>query len=102
MERLVSITPPDTTIRLGRRFSTAGRSPYDDVVWEHRDARLTDFRTGSVAFEQTGVEFPSDWSVTASNIVTQKYFRGQLGTERRERSLRQVIDRVVELIRKTI
>ena len=91
----MSITPPDTTIRLGRRFSTAGRSPYDDVVWEHRDARLTDFRTGSVAFEQTGVEFPSDWSVTASNIVTQKYVRGQLGTERRERSLRQVIDRVV-------
>ncbi len=91
----MSLTPPDTTVRLVRRFSTEGRSPYDEVAWDRRDARLTDFRTGEVAFEQTGVEFPATWSVTASNIVTQKYFRGQLGTERRERSLRQVIDRVV-------
>ena len=91
----MSITPPDTNVRLGRRFSTAGRSPYDEVTWDLRDARLTDFRTGQVAFEQTGVEFPTSWSVTASNIVTQKYFRGPLGTDRRERSLRQVIDRVV-------
>ncbi len=91
----MSITPPDTNVRLGRRFSTAGRSPYDEVAWDLRDARLTDFRTGRVAFEQTGVEFPTSWSVTASNIVTQKYFRGPLGTDRRERSLRQVIDRVV-------
>ena len=91
----MSTTPTDTTIQLGRRFSTAARSPYDDVAWERRDARLTDYRTGAVAFEQTGVEFPSEWSVTASNIVAQKYFRGQLGTERREWSLRQVIDRVV-------
>ncbi|UDY36806.1 vitamin B12-dependent ribonucleotide reductase [Dermatobacter hominis] len=91
----MSLTPPDTNVRLGRRFSTAGRSPYDEVAWDRRDARLTDFRTGAVAFEQTGVEFPSSWSVTASNIVTQKYFRGPLGTDRRERSLRQVIDRVV-------
>jgi len=90
----VSVTP-STAVRLDRRFSTPGRSPFDEVEWDRRDARLTDFRTGEVAFEQTGVEFPVDWSVTASNIVTQKYFRGQLGTDRRERSLRQVIDRVV-------
>jgi ribonucleoside-diphosphate reductase alpha chain len=91
----VSLTPPDTNVRLGRRFSTPGRSPYDEVTWDVRDARLTDHRTGEIAFEQTGVEFPSSWSVTASNIVAQKYFRGPLGTDRRERSLRQVIDRVV-------
>ncbi|HNH39752.1 MAG TPA: ribonucleoside-diphosphate reductase, partial [Microthrixaceae bacterium] len=91
----MSITPPDTTIRLTRRFSTPGRSPYDEVAWDLRDARLTDFRSGEVVFEQTRVEFPADWSVTASNIVAQKYFRGQMGSGRRERSLRQVIDRVV-------
>lgn len=91
----MSITPPETDTRLARRFSTPGISPFDQVEWDLRDARLTDHRTGDVVFEQTGVEFPSDWSLTASNIVTQKYFRGQLGTDQRERSLRQVIDRVV-------
>ncbi len=94
----MSLTPPDTVSRLPRRFTTAGRSPYDDVEWELRDARLTNHVDGSVAFEQVGVEFPVGWSVTASNIVAQKYFRGPLGTPRRERSLRQVIDRVVGTI----
>ena len=94
----MTVTPEETVHRLRRHFSTSGRSPYDEVSWELRDARLTDHRDGSVAFEQVGVEFPADWSVTASNIVTQKYFRGPLGTPRRERSLRQVIDRVVGAI----
>ncbi len=94
----MTLMPEEITHRLGRRFTTAGSSPYDDVAWELRDARLTDHRDGSIAFEQVGVEFPADWSVTASNIVAQKYFRGQLGTSRRERSLRQVIDRVVDTI----
>jgi ribonucleoside-diphosphate reductase alpha chain len=91
----VTVMPEETVHGLTRRFTTRGRSPYDDVAWEQRDARLTDHRDGSVAFEQTGVEFPVDWSVTAANIVAQKYFRGPLGTPRREHSLRQVIDRVV-------
>lgn len=90
---------PDQPVRaLARHFSTEGVSPYDEVKWERRDARLVDHRDGHVAFEQTGVEFPAEWSVTASNIVTQKYFRGPLGTPRRESSLRQVIDRVVSTI----
>ena len=84
--------------RIQRRHTIAGRSPYDDLVWERRDARLVDHRDGSVAFEQVGVEFPRDWSITASNIVTQKYFRGPLGSPGRERSLRQVVDRVVGAI----
>ena len=83
---------------LTRRFTSPGRSPYDEVRWEQRDARLVDHRDGSVAFEQLGVEFPESWSVTASNIVAQKYFRGHLDTPERERSLRQVIDRVVGTI----
>ncbi|HEC10174.1 MAG TPA: ribonucleoside-diphosphate reductase, partial [Acidimicrobiales bacterium] len=83
---------------LARHFTTEGVDPYDEIRWERRDARLTNFRDGSVAFEQTGVEFPADWSLNASNIVTQKYFRGTLGTPERETSLRQVIDRVVDTI----
>jgi ribonucleoside-diphosphate reductase alpha chain len=83
--------------RLGvqRHFTEPGTDPFDTVVWERRDARLTDHRDGTIAFEQTGVEFPAAWSVTASNIVAQKYFRGQLGSPQRESSLRQLISRVV-------
>ena len=90
--------PTAGTPVLTRRFTSPGRSPYDEVRWEQRDARLVDHRDGSVAFEQLGVEFPESWSVTASNIVAQKYFRGHLDTPERERSLRQVIDRVVGTI----
>ena len=92
------LTPPTTLRRLPRHFTSPGVSPYDSVRWETRDARLIDHRDGSVAFEQVGVEFPVDWSVNASNIVTQKYFRGPQGSSHREQSLRQVIDRVVGTI----
>src|SRR5690606_25569330 len=63
-----------------------------------RDARITNFQDGSVAFEQLGVEFPTTWSVNATNIVAQKYFRGTPGTAERETSLRQVIDRGADTI----
>ncbi len=94
----MSTTEDQRTERLGRHFTSAGVPVFDQIEWTRRDARLVDHRDGSVAFEQTGVEFPVSWSATASNIVTQKYFRGQLGTDRRETSLRQVIDRVVGTI----
>ena len=81
-----------------RHFTRAGTNPYDQLEWGLRDARIVDHRDGSVAFEQLDVEFPLSWSVTASNIVSQKYFRGHLGSEGRERSLRSVIDRVVSTI----
>jgi len=65
------------------------------VTWERRDVVLTNWRDGSVNFEQRGVEFPDFWSANATNIVTTKYFRGAVGTPARESSLRQLIDRVV-------
>jgi len=85
-------------IGLRRHFTTGGNHPYDDVPWERRDARITDYRDGSVAFEQRNVEVPSTWSVNATNILSQKYFRGTLGTAERETSLKQVVDRVVDTI----
>jgi ribonucleoside-diphosphate reductase alpha chain len=88
----------DGTIGLGRLFTSAGVDPYDEIVWERRDARLTNWLDGSVAFEQLGVEFPVTWSLNATNIVTQKYFRGTLGTPEREWSLKQVVDRIVDTI----
>ncbi len=86
-----------TRIGLGRYHSRVGTHPYDEVAWHRRDARITG-ADGEVAFEQTNVEFPVEWSVNAGNIVTQKYFRGGLGTPERETSLRQVIDRVVDTL----
>jgi ribonucleoside-diphosphate reductase alpha chain len=79
-----------------RRIHTReGVHPYDDITWERRDVVMTNWRDGSVNFEQKGVEFPDFWSVNAANIVTTKYFRGAVGTPQREWSLKQLIDRVV-------
>ncbi|MGQ0626235.1 MAG: hypothetical protein ACT4PP_16510, partial [Sporichthyaceae bacterium] len=63
-------------LRMERIFTTAGVHPYDEVNWERRDVVMTNWRDGSVIFDQKGVEFPSSWSVNAANIVTTKYFRG--------------------------
>ena len=72
--------------------------PYDTVEWERRDARIPNYKDGTDAFFQAGVEFPTTWSQNATNIVAQKYFRGTLGMAERESSLRQVIDRVADTI----
>jgi ribonucleoside-diphosphate reductase alpha chain len=82
-------------LTMERLYTTAGQHPYDDVTWERRDVVQNNWKTGEVVFEQQGVEFPDFWSVNASTIVTTKYFRGAVGTESREWSLKQLIDRVV-------
>jgi ribonucleoside-diphosphate reductase alpha chain len=94
----MAIAPEQAGIGIRRHFTTAGVHPYDTVQWERRDARITNFRDGTVAFEQLGVEFPTTWSLNATNIVAQKYFRGHLGSPEREWSLKQVVDRVVDTI----
>ena len=76
----MSLAPERTGIGITRHFTTAGLHPYDEVVWERRDSRITNWKDGSVAFEQVDVEFPVTWSLNATNIVAQKYFRGTLGT----------------------
>jgi ribonucleoside-diphosphate reductase alpha chain len=82
------------TIR--RKFTSPGVHPFDAVEWELRDARIG--HGGKVAFEQPGVEFPRAWSQNATNIVAQKYFRGQLDSPSRERSVKQMIARVAGTI----
>src|ERR687898_289404 len=82
-------------LKVERVWTTEGVHPYDEVAWERRDVVMTNWRDGSINFEQRGVEFPDSWSVNAANIVTTKYFRGAVGTPQREHSLRQLIDRVV-------
>jgi ribonucleoside-diphosphate reductase alpha chain len=83
-------------IAVERRFSTPGVHPFDQVEWEIRDAVIGD--PENPAFEQRGVEFPKSWSQNATNIVAQKYFRGKLGSERRESSVKQMISRVAGTI----
>ena len=94
----MSLAPDRLSIGIRRQFTSPGVHPYDSVVWERRDARISNWKDGSVAFEQRDVEIPASWSLNATNIVAQKYFRGTLGTPERETSLRQVIDRVADTI----
>jgi ribonucleoside-diphosphate reductase alpha chain len=79
-----------------RYFTTPGTHPFDAVEWEQRDARIG--HGDKVSFEQRDVEFPKSWSQNATNIVAQKYFRGQLGSPARERSVKQMIGRVARTI----
>jgi ribonucleoside-diphosphate reductase alpha chain len=89
-------TPAGAGLAVGRFFTTPGVHPFETVEWELRDAHIG--HGGNVAFEQIGVEFPRSWSQNATNIVAQKYFRGQLGTAEREHSVRQMIARVAGTI----
>ena len=82
-------------LKIERIYTNEGVHPYDEVKWERRDVVQQNWKTGETVFEQRGVEYPDTWSVNASTIVTTKYFRGALGAENREWSLKQVIDRVV-------
>jgi ribonucleoside-diphosphate reductase alpha chain len=79
-----------------RFFTSPGTHPFDAVEWELREARIG--HGDRVAFEQSGVEFPKSWSQNATNIVAQKYFRGQLGNPAREHSVKQMIARVAGTI----
>ena len=97
-EWTMAITGERTEIGLRRFFTDGLTHPYDAITWERRDSRISDYRTGEVAFEQLGVEVPASWSMNATNILAQKYFRGTVGETNREVSLRQVIDRVVDTI----
>ncbi len=78
----MAIAPQRTGIGIRRHFTTEGVHPYDEVRWERRDARITNYRDGTVAFEQLGVEVPEGWSLNATNILAQKYFRGTPGHPR--------------------
>jgi ribonucleoside-diphosphate reductase alpha chain len=84
-------------LRFERFHTTPGVSPYDTVEWEMRDAVISNEK-GEKVFEQRGVEMPKSWSQTATNVVVSKYFRGHLGSPERERSVRQLIGRVVDTI----
>src|SRR5579872_7387320 len=86
-------------LRFGRFFTPAGSHAYDLVEWERRTAAITGEK-GQVIFEQKDVEVPRSWSQLAINVVAQKYFRGAPGSPERETSVRQIVDRVVDTLKR--
>jgi ribonucleoside-diphosphate reductase alpha chain len=96
-EQLANTVVEDgASLGVRRFFTIPGRDPFDEIEWETRDA-LIPGKDGP-AFEQKDVEFPKFWSQTATNIVAQKYFRGRMSSPERERSVKQMIGRVVDTI----
>jgi ribonucleoside-diphosphate reductase alpha chain len=93
----VNSAAPGRGLALERFFTTAGVDPYSQVEWDLRSAVISG-EDGRIVFEQKDVEVPRAWSQTATNVVVSKYFRGPLGTPRRETSVRQLISRVVDTI----
>jgi ribonucleoside-diphosphate reductase alpha chain len=89
-------TAPGQALSIKRFFTTEGTHPFESVEWELRDARIG--HGDRVAFEQKDVEFPKSWSQNATNIVAQKYFRGQLGSPERESSVKEMVSRVAGTI----
>ncbi len=87
---------PGKALSIRRYLTTPGVHPFDAIEWERRDARIG--HGDRVAFEQKDVEFPKSWSQNATNIVAQKYFRGQIGNPAREHSVKQMIGRVAGTI----
>ncbi len=93
---VAEVAPTGTALSIKRLFTTPGVHPFEAVEWELRDARIG--HGDRIAFEQENVEFPKSWSQNATNIVAQKYFRGQLGSPERERSVKEMISRVAGTI----
>src|ERR671923_1540103 len=93
---LNTVVERDKRLGVDRYFTIAGREPFAEIEWEIRDAFIPG--KDKPVFEQKGVEFPKFWSQTATNIVAQKYFRGRMSSPERERSVKQMISRVVETI----
>lgn len=87
-----------TSLAVGRFFTEPKTKAYDNLKWVKRDSVIINPMTNKPVFEQLGVEFPEDWSQNAINIVAQKYFTGTPGTNNRESSLKELIDRVVDTI----
>src|SRR5258707_8792857 len=95
-ELVNSVVDEDAPLAVRRLFTIAGRDPFAEVEWEVRDAHIPG--KNGPAFEQKNVEFPKFWSQTATNIVAQKYFRGRMSSPEREKSVKEMIGRVVGTI----
>jgi ribonucleoside-diphosphate reductase alpha chain len=97
VRKVESKAPLVPGLEFPRYFTLPGVDPFDEIEWEIRSAVIGNEK-GKVVFEQRDVEIPQFWSQQATNIVVSKYFRGQIGTPERERSVKQLVGRVVDTI----
>jgi ribonucleoside-diphosphate reductase alpha chain len=93
-----TVSPSGSGLVVPRYFTSPGTDPFDEVEWQKRSAVIQDEK-GKIVFEQHDVEMPVSWSQLATNVVVSKYFRGALGSPKRESSAKQMIGRVVKTIR---
>ena len=91
-------TSTSTGLKIERFFTSEGQHPFDDIEWETRTAEIKDFKTDEVSFRQEDLKFPKSWSQRATDIVSSKYFRGHLGSPKRENSVQQMIGRIVNTL----
>src|ERR1700741_881649 len=92
-ELVNSVIDEDDSLAVRRHFTIGGRDPNYEIELETRHAHIPG--KNGPAFEQRSVEFPKFWSQTATNIVAQKYFRGRMSSPERERSVKQMIGRIL-------
>ena len=98
MKKVAGKAEASTGLRIEPYFTEKGIHPFDRVEWEIRTAEIKDFQTGKVSFRQENLEFPKSWSQRATDIVSSKYFRGHLGSPKREHSVKQLIGRIVNTL----
>ncbi|MFN8360193.1 MAG: LAGLIDADG family homing endonuclease [Candidatus Kapaibacterium sp.] len=61
-------------MKIQRRFTKSGISPYDQFEYTRRSSVLRN-PDGSLVFNMENIEVPSHWSQVATDILAQKYFR---------------------------
>ena len=98
MKKVAGKAEASAGLRIEPYFTEKGIHPFDRVEWEMRTAEIKDFQTGKVSFRQENLEFPKSWSQRATDIVSSKYFRGHLGSPKREHSVKQLIGRIVNTL----
>jgi ribonucleoside-diphosphate reductase alpha chain len=98
MKKLAPKAEVSAGLKVERYFTHKGKHPFDEIEWETRTAEIKDFKTGKSSFKQEDLEFPQFWSQRATDIVASKYFRGLMGTPRREYSVKQLIGRIVDTL----
>ncbi len=95
----VSKAGKGTGLKFSRFFTDPSIHPYDAIEggWGHRSAVIYDEK-GAEIFKQEDIEVPNAWSELALNVVVSKYFKKSANPDEREKSVRQMIDRVARTI----
>jgi len=61
-------------VRVSRRFTHKGQSPYASFEWDRRTSEIRN-PDGTVVFHLEDIRVPKQWSQVATDVLAQKYFR---------------------------